>query len=241
MENEEPFPQRNLSDHALTALRHFYSEQDMQKQRFEELKSVTEQSNSATRFSMDMFAEDWNASQFWYSEDTAVALATELLSEATNDTQIAVISAPSVFVQLKNLLNDDVIAHERPGIYLLEYDDRFSVFPELHQYDFRQPLKLDPSLKGRFDRILCDPPFLSEDCQTKTAITVRWLARTRGEEEKATSPRVLICTGERMEQLIHRIYPGTRTTTFRPHHAQDRLGNEFRCYANYESNLWALE
>ena len=28
-------------------------------------------------------------------------------------------------------------------------------------------MKLPVELKGAFDRIICDPPFLSEDCQTK--------------------------------------------------------------------------
>ncbi|KAL9615556.1 MAG: hypothetical protein Q9167_000069 [Letrouitia subvulpina] len=53
---------------------------------------------------MDMFMEDWNASQFWYTEETAVLLAKQLLQGAASDTNIAVISAPSVFIQLKNLL-----------------------------------------------------------------------------------------------------------------------------------------
>lgn len=73
----------------------------------------------------------------------------------------------------------------RPKMVLLEFDERFNVFKdEFVPYDFKQPLKLDSmsgclnvdktilmwyaeSLKGAFDRIICDPPFLSEECQTK--------------------------------------------------------------------------
>lgn len=33
--------------------------------RFQDLKSDFEQKNSQTHLSMDMFSEDWNASQFW--------------------------------------------------------------------------------------------------------------------------------------------------------------------------------
>jgi hypothetical protein len=81
---------------------------------------------------------------------------------------------------------------------LLEHDSRFSVFPEFVPYDFAQPIKLPGmtsrevpqsscvvllfipadqlsaavvELKGSADRIICDPPFLSEDCQTKGEIT----------------------------------------------------------------------
>lgn len=68
---------------------------------------------------------------------------------------------------------------------LFEFDERFAVFKDdFTFYDFKQPLKLDrefvritpgkgilkhdiASLKGAFDRIICDPPFLSEDCQSK--------------------------------------------------------------------------
>jgi len=70
---------------------------------------------------MDAFAEDWNESQFWvgwviyqtsklltewgqYSQETATALAKQLVANSNSETTIAVISAPSVFVQLKNLL-----------------------------------------------------------------------------------------------------------------------------------------
>lgn len=55
----------------------------------------------------------------------------------------------------------------RPKLVLLEHDRRFSVFPEFVFYDFAQPLDLPAHLKGRADRLVCDPPFLSEDCQAK--------------------------------------------------------------------------
>lgn len=53
---------------------------------------------------MDAFTEDWNVSQFWYSDETATVLARQLLDGATDETRIAVVSAPSAFIQLKNLL-----------------------------------------------------------------------------------------------------------------------------------------
>ena len=69
---------------------------------------------------MEMFSEDWNASQFWvciqpqhihpaserrqYSDETAKLLAKQLLEGASTSTNICIVSAPSVFVQLKNLL-----------------------------------------------------------------------------------------------------------------------------------------
>jgi len=133
---------------------------------------------------MDAFTENWNESQFWYSQETASILANQLLRNCTNETTIAVVSAPSVFVQLKNILAARGIPeHEAPVIFLLEFDERFSVFPEFIFYDFHNPLKLPcktvpaaiissysckaAKLKASIDHIICDPPFLSEDCQTK--------------------------------------------------------------------------
>jgi hypothetical protein len=56
---------------------------------------------------MDAFTEDWNASQFWYSDETAMVLARQLLQGATDESKIAVVSAPSAFIALKNLLVSD--------------------------------------------------------------------------------------------------------------------------------------
>lgn len=113
-------------------------------------------------------------------------------------------------------------------------------------------------LKGKFDRVICDPPFLSTDCQTKgtytgrvavssivkgcwhwlrAAITVRWLSKPQV-AGNTNGVRIVVCTGERMGSLIPKVYPNTRTTTFEPKHTQGRLSNEFRCFANYECNMW---
>ena len=151
---------------------------------------------------------------------------------------IAVVSAPSVFVHLKNLIADRDTLQLGPQITLLEFDKRFELFPEFIHYDFEKPLELDLSMKGRYDRVFCDPPFLSSACQTKAAMTVRWLAKSFGKGGESPATRVIVCTGERMEGLILRLYPGVDTTGFQPRHAQDRLSNDFRCYANYESPLW---
>ena len=222
-----------LSQHALTALREFYAEQSEQEKRFENLK------RDAGRgpISMNMFSEDWNASQFWNDDETATLLAKELLEGATNDTSIAIVSAPSVYVQVHNALLHWP-PHARPLVKLLEFDSRFSVCEGFVHYDFNSPLKLSTELKGNFDRVLCDPPFLSEDCQTKTAMTVEWLSKAARETGKDLEyARVIVCTGERMENLVTQIYPNLQTTQFEPRHSQDRLSNAFRCYTNYESNV----
>lgn len=176
---------RQLSGDALSALKEFYGERDARQKQFEALKSQAEEDFDG-KLSMDAFTEDWNVSQFWYSDETATVLARQLLDGATDETRIVVVSAPSAFIQLKNLLvsrgtdiwvklRADIIQASgeykcRPQIKLLEIDERFNVFKEFVHYDFEKALQLPPELKGSFDRIIVDPPFLSDDCQTKGTV-----------------------------------------------------------------------
>lgn len=225
---------RVLSAHALAALAEFNAERDVHQSKFDKLKAQAEED---APLSMEAFAENWNESQFWYSDETAGLLANQLLRGTTSNSTIGVISAPSVFVALRNELRN-VPPSERPKIVLLEHDERFGVFPEFVYYDFQQPFQLPSNMKGSLDSLICDPPFLSEDCQTKAALTARWLLKAGG--GAATTPsRVIVCTGERMEQLVTKLYQSldVRTTNYEPKHASG-LSNEFYCYANFICSSW---
>ncbi|KAL2134615.1 hypothetical protein VTI74DRAFT_11357 [Chaetomium olivicolor] len=235
-----------LSASTLDALKAFYAERDAREQQFAKLQAQAEEQHAsaaareAKQLSMDVFGEDWNESQFWYSDETASLLAKQLLDGATADMTIGVVSAPSVFVQLKNILNAEPADEPKPKLVLLEHDNRFGVFPEFVFYDYAQPLKLPAHLKGTCDRIICDPPFLSEDCQTKAALTVKWLSKPQpSSEASAQQLRLIVCTGERMQDVVNRVYRsfGLRTTDYDPVHARG-LSNEFYCYANFESEAW---
>ncbi|KUI71925.1 Protein-lysine N-methyltransferase EFM5 [Cytospora mali] len=238
--DDEPI---TLSSHALDALKEFYNDRDTRAKQFEQLKTEAEdraasggggakESTLKYPLSMEAFGEDWNESQFWYSDETANLFAKQLLDGATAETNIAVVSAPSVFVALKNILASYATDAPRPTLTLLEHDNRFAVFSEFIFYDFMQPIKLPAHLKGSIDRIICDPPFLSEDCQTKAALTVRWMS-------KSSNSKLIVCTGERMETLVTKLYRsfGLKTTGYEPVHARG-LSNEFFCYANMENEQW---
>ena len=58
-------PLRELHDDTLAALQEFYSERLSKEVRFQDLKDDVEQKSSQAQLSMDIFSEDWNASQFW--------------------------------------------------------------------------------------------------------------------------------------------------------------------------------
>ncbi|KAI9888698.1 MAG: hypothetical protein M1814_006508 [Vezdaea aestivalis] len=262
---EEDNDELILSGSTLDALQSFYAERDSRIQQFEELKEQAEkQAQNADTTTLDMnslFAEDWNASQFWYDSETATKLAQELLANIEEDSRIAIVSAPSVFVAMKNLMCHKVqqkfgmdSSQLRPQVTLLEYDDRFRVFGEFQKYDFNKPFQLPSHLKGQFTRIICDPPFLSADCQTKAAMTVQWLLKDNYKNSpqdgntaegnvslhKFQGHRIVVCTGERMVDIILRLYGkwGLKTTDYQVKHSKG-LSNEFRCFANFECEDWS--
>lgn len=75
------------------------------------------------------------------------------------------------------------------------------------------------------------------------ALSVRYLSKNwLGPPESSqddTALRLIVCTGERMETLVNRLYGkvGLHTTTFDPKHSKG-LSNEFRCYANFKCDVW---
>jgi EEF1A lysine methyltransferase 1 len=216
-------------------LQQFYAERKTQEQLLEEAaKKDNPQNDSATGpLSMAAFAEDWNASQFWYTEETSLSLARALLSHSP--THIAVVSAPSAFAALKKELHQFHQSKQKPELTLLEYDTRFNVWPEFVHYDYNKPTRLPPELRGSCDAIIVDPPFLSDKCQTKAALTVRWLAKDWSRD----GLRLLACTGERMGELVCKLYGklGVQETDFVVRHGSG-LSNEFRCFANFEGEEW---
>lgn len=203
-------------------------------QQFEQLQVAAEDKfdEDGVAAGMDLFEEDWNLSQFWYSEETSKTLAEELLRGATPETTIAVVSAPSVYAAIKKM--GKLPTKE---IYLLEYDDRFKILAGAYfvHYDFRRPLELPKKLHHAIDRVLVDPPFLSDECQTKAAVSVRWMLRKS--EDRTDQHRTIVSTGERMASTIAKVYPDTSMTDFFPQHANG-LSNEFLCYASFDCEKW---
>lgn len=95
--------------------------------------------------------------------------------------RIACLSCPTLYSKLAQM--------QAPSHHtvLLEYDKRFQKYGEhfIH-YDYRQPLQLPGNLQeGSFDLVVADPPFLSEECLSKVADTVKFLTRQK----------IILCTG----------------------------------------------
>ncbi|BFZ09484.1 hypothetical protein BsWGS_12523 [Bradybaena similaris] len=205
-----------LSNAAAEALQQFFLEQELEDERLAQ----------AQMGGLDDFQprEDWQLSQFWYDDKTAGILAREALAIAGEHGCIACVSSPTVYRQIVGFKPSTV------EVKCLEYDEKFKMFGDnFIFYDFNKPLNLDSSLKHHFDVVIADPPFLSEECLTQTAMTVKYL----------TKDKIILCTGAVMENLAHKLL-NVSPCQFRPTH-QNQLQNEFLCYTNYESEALNLE
>lgn len=251
-----------MSAHALAALQEFKLEEEKRQEEFRKIYQEADDEFSQTKKKegMNLFKEDWQLSQFWYTDSTADLLADALLEGADSETVIAVVSAPSVYAAIRRKPDHEVPTEH---IYLMEFDKRFQLLAEKDHflfYDYHFPEEFDAKLKGKVNRLIIDPPFLNEDCQTKcmyrslrflvpidllltsipAAITAKSLLA--GDESSKTSHgylkhRLISCTGERMSEVIFKAYPKTKITSFLPEHANG-LSNEFRCYADFEWKGW---
>ena len=96
--------------------------------------------------------------------------------------RIACISAPTAYRKIKELKPDTC------DVLCLEFDERFKVFgKDFMFYDYNEPLKLASELKEQFDIVIADPPFLSEECLSKMALSMTYLSKKK----------IILCTGKR--------------------------------------------
>lgn len=216
-----------LSAHALLALNEFLSAQTQQAKAPAEVAVVE---------------EDWQLSQFWYTEETARTIAEEVREQAGAGGRVAFLSTPTAFIALKKLLNEKG-AREEVELVLFEYDRRFErAYPdEFVFYDYKHPTAFgdesnnSSQFKAGFDMVLIDPPFLNEECMSQYMETVRLLAKP--------SARFLAATGRVMTDYLmaqENVGCGAiRECQWRPRH--NKLSNEFKCYTNYASTRLNLE
>merc|ERR1719348_113405 len=176
-------------------------------------------------------SEDWQLSQFWYTESTALALAREALAAAASDLSSA--SSPSL----------------PPRAVVLEFDRRFAKWGrDFVFYDYQDPSVPDLPVewRGAFDLVVCDPPFLTEPC---AGATWRAAVDTLGKKPAAqvsasaaalasasAAPKVMFCTGEIMEETLTALSGGSlrKCETFVPEHAS-KLSNPFVLMTNFET------
>lgn len=200
-----------LSAETFAALQEFYAEQQKRQEILDKLEADNKLKENI------LFDENWQLSQFWYDETTVQALVRVMDKTLGAGGRVALISCPTLFVPVKRQVGD------RATVTLLEYDRRFEVHaPDFVFYDYNCPDKLPPELLGSYDLVVADPPFLSEECITKTSQTIKLMAKDK----------IIVCTGAIMKDKVKELL-GLNLCEFQPHH-RNNLANEFSCYANFE-------
>ena len=204
--DDEPI---TLSLHALAALQNL----EMKRGRLEKFESLYQQSEDKfdeqkkqeqQKITIDDFKEDWQLSQFWYSDETAKTLGKALL-EGADETQWLIASAPSVYAAIKQFPPEEIPTEH---IYLLEFDPRFKVLAgseHFSVYDYNKPNDIPEHLRNKCHRLLIDPPFLEEECQTKSSQAAKnLLVQNKTEKTKYgdNKYKLITSTGERMFELV---------------------------------------
>ncbi|CAF0948200.1 unnamed protein product [Brachionus calyciflorus] len=217
-EDDDDVPQ--LSIETLKTLQEFYAETEAQEKKIN---------------------ENWKLSQFWYDKRTSETLAKEVFLNAIEKLKtsthfnVACVSCPTLFKTLHFYLKEAKQHTEidnfselvnKIDIKLFEYDKRFEIYGEDFKfYDYKNPLDFDSKLEQYFDLIISDPPYLSQECHLKTAMTIRKIAKN--------DLKLIVCTGAVMEDLLAASLK-LRLCSFIPRHERN-LANEFKCYANYQT------
>ncbi|XP_030377632.1 protein-lysine N-methyltransferase CG9154 [Scaptodrosophila lebanonensis] len=174
------------------------------------------------------FEEDWQLSQFWYSESTKVSIgkvvATLLTEAGATDFRIALLSCPSLYATIKDI---------HGNVNIFEYDQRFGAYgTDFVHYDFNAADEdYLQNYHNSYDLVIADPPFLSEECISKMSVIIRNLQRT-------SESKVIFCSGEVVEKWLTACLP-VRKCQFQPEHERN-LGNEFVSYANFNLDHYVV-
>nr|CAG4634952.1 EOG090X0ABW [Alona affinis] len=215
-----------LSESSLAALNEFLAERKEREEKLRQIAEAAETSQQQNLLDEVDLDEDWQLSQFWYDDLTSQVLADEVLRLVGETGSVACLSCPTLYKHLRK------VKHSGVTVRLLEFDTRFSMYgTDFVFYDYRSPLEFPSkeAMSSSFDVVVADPPFLSEECLTKTALTMRYLSK---------GPLIL-CTGAVMEQLADRLLH-LKMCSFRPSH-RNNLANDFRCYANYDFDAHVVQ
>src|SRR6056300_355147 len=174
-----------------------------------------------TPLTMTLKDENPNLNQYWFSEQTRETLCNAVRDSISlkggSNVRVAFLSTPSLYFTLSD--------EERKQCTLLDYDTTLSsqncksyVF-----YDFNYPTSIDANLRGLFDVIVIDPPFISQSVWKSYAITVTLLAKE--------GAHIICTTVAENEALMERLFM-CQKNKFQP--SIPNLTYQYNTYANFE-------
>lgn len=201
--------------------------------------------------------EDWGKSQFIYDKHTAQTVAAEV---AALGGSVACVSCPTLFRTLKARraairgVGRGIEPHTQPSLtptaapaqddfpgvacHLLEFDERYSCRGDFTLYDYNEPLAVPDALRGAFDVVVADPPYLAEECLLKTAecvivvlmLCVRRALTRAARQDRAAAAESARLAGAAAHRRRHAARGGARArlpALRLPTHAQQQAGQRF--------------
>ena len=231
-------PSLELPASTLAALQEFYKEEQQRQADLDTLANTAKEDSpiSVSEFQR-LFKEDWQSSQFWYSDDFSKRLSIALhqvcdeLATLDSTPKIAFLCCPTAYVGFQHHKKHD-------GARLLEYDHRFETFAGstyIH-YNLHEPEEnLPEELLGKVDVAVCDPPFLNAVTNECIVKTLRQLLRPNG--------RVVLLTSTSVAHLLPEIYDAPPVgplyeTQIKVEHAGG-ISNAFGLWTNWSKD-WTL-
>ncbi|CAL4145393.1 unnamed protein product, partial [Meganyctiphanes norvegica] len=201
-----------LTNETMSALLEYYKEQQERENKLQEI---------ASGIIPDSFEEDWSMSKFSHANHKGLKILLECTTSSTTYVKIN---------EIRNTWCTSVNEMDfEKKVKVLEYDTRFAVYKEdFVFYDFKSPINVPQELREGFDVVVADPPYLSDECLTKTAITVKYIAKS--------DAKIILCTGGIMEDLANRLL-GVKKCQFEIKHDKG-LSNPFLCYSNYDLDTY---
>jgi hypothetical protein len=139
--------------------------------------------------------------QYWYSQRTIAAMLAgvdEVLSGAADGAagatgggaprRVAFLSTPSLYFSMPAAARAGGVAGG--GHAVLDFDDaQFGSDPGFVHYDFHKPTELPDALRGAFDLVVVDPPFITEEVWRAYAATANFLLKGGGASARAAARR----------------------------------------------------
>ncbi|CAM9178573.1 unnamed protein product [Laminaria digitata] len=161
--------------------------------------------------------ENADLNQYWYSQATIEAIAAEVAEVGSAGT--AFLSTPSIFFSLDKDL--------RAKCKVFDMDTKWAKNPGFVLYDFTRPEDIPQDVRGTFDMVVADPPFITEQVWENYAAATKMLLRPGG-------AGLVLCSTISENASFMKELLGAKPCKFKP--SIPNLVYQYSLYVNYESD-----
>ncbi|CAM9183992.1 unnamed protein product [Pylaiella littoralis] len=158
--------------------------------------------------------ENGDLNQYWYSQATIDTIAAEVAEFGAGGT--AFLSTPSIFFSLDKEL--------RAKCKVFDLDTKWAKDPGFVRYDFTKPEDIPEAVRGKFDMVVVDPPFITR--QVRYTAAIQLLLRPGG------AGLVLCSTISENAPLMQELL-GANPCDYKP--SIPNLVYQYSLYVNYDS------